>query len=89
MTYKALGRSIANHVAPNWSTNASESNNGTIQCAQKEALRIITGSHKMSSIGHLHRETDMLQVEDHLNFLSVLYLRSSTTGNYGDNLYHT
>ena len=46
MTYKALGRSIANYVVPVWSINASESNIGKIQRAQNEALRIITGSHK-------------------------------------------
>ena len=74
MTYNALGRSIANYTAPVWSTNASESNIDKIQRAQNEALRIITGSHKMSSIDHLHSETKMLQVEDHLNLLSVQYL---------------
>ena len=46
MTYKALGRSIANYAAPVWSINASETNIGKIQRAQNEALRIITGSHK-------------------------------------------
>ena len=61
MTYKALGISNTNYAAPNWSTYASESNNGKIQRAQKEALRIITGSHNMSSIDHLHSKTDMLQ----------------------------
>ena len=74
MTYEALGRSIANYAAPVWSTNASESNIGRIQRAQNEALKIITGSHKMSSIDHLHSETEMLQVEDHLDLLSVQYL---------------
>ena len=74
MTYKALGRSIANYAAPVWSTNDSESNIDKIQRAQNEALRIITGSHKMSSIDHLHSETKMLQVEDHLNLLSAQYL---------------
>ena len=78
MTYKALGRLIANYTAPVWSTNASESNIGKIQRTQNEALRIITGSHKMSqsSIDHLHSETKskMLQVEDQLNLLSVQYL---------------
>ena len=74
MTYKALGRSIANYAAPVWSTNASESNIGKIQRAQNEALRIITGSHKMSSIDQLHSETKMLQVDDHLNLLSAQYL---------------
>ena len=74
MTYKALGRSIANYAAPVWSTNASESNINKIQRAQNEALRIITGTLKMSSIDHLHSETKMLQVEDQLNLLSVQYL---------------
>ena len=74
MTYKALGRLITNYAAPVWSINASETNIGKIQRAQNEALRIITGSHKMSSIDHIHSETKMLQVEDHLNLLSAQYL---------------
>ena len=74
MTYKALGRSIANYAAPGWSTNASESNIGKIQRVQNEALRIITGSHKMSSIDHIHCETGMIQVENDQNLLSVQYL---------------
>ena len=77
MTYKALGRSIANYAAPVWSINASETNIGKIQRAQNEALRIITGSHKMSSIDHIHSETKMLQAEDHLNLLSAQYLVQS------------
>ena len=74
MTYKALGRSIANYAAPVWSTNASTSSIGSIQRAQNEVLTIITGTHKMSSIDHLHCETEMLHVEEHLNLLSVKYL---------------
>ena len=74
VTYKAFGRSIANYAAPVWSTNASDSYIGKIQRAQNEALRTITGSHKMSSIDHLHSETKMLQVGDHLSLLSAQYL---------------
>ena len=74
MTNKALGRLIANYAVLVWSANASESNIGKIQRAQNEALRIITSSHKMSSIDHLHSETEMLQVEDHLNLVSAQYL---------------
>ena len=69
LTYKALGRSIANHAAPIWSTRL-----GKIQHTQNEALRIITGTHKMSSIYHLHSKTRMLLVEDHVNLLSAQYL---------------
>ena len=74
MTYKTLGRSIANHAAPAWRTNSSESNIDKIQRAQNESLRIITGSHKMLSIDHIHSETKMLQVEDHMNLLSAQYM---------------
>ena len=48
LTYKTLGRSIANYAAPVWSTNASDTSLGKIQHTQNEALSIITGSHKMS-----------------------------------------
>ena len=99
MAYKALGILIANNAAPVWGTNASESNIGKIQRAQNEALRIITGSHKISSIDHLHSDTNMLQVEDHMDLLSAQYLvqclsphhqdGSSTKGNEGDNLHQT
>ena len=66
LPFKALGRSIDNYAAPVWSTNASDNS--------LEALRIIIGSHKMSSIDHLHSETKMLLVEDYLNLLSAQYL---------------
>ena len=74
MTYKAIGRSVANYGAPVWSTNASITSIGKIQIAQNEALRIATGSHKMSSIDHLHNETEMLTVKQHSDLLSAQYL---------------
>ena len=39
----------------------------------------------MSSIDHLHSETEMLQVEDHLNLLSVQWLVHCLDT---DNVYH-
>ena len=74
LTYEALGRSIANYAALVWSTNASNTSLEKIQRTHNEALRIITGSHKMSSIDHIHSEIKMLMVEDQLNLLSVQYL---------------
>ena len=74
VTYKALRKSIANYAAPVWSTNASAYNICKIQRAQSEALWIVTSLHKMSSIGHLHSESEMLQVGEHLNLLSAQYL---------------
>ena len=74
LTYKALGRLLANYVVPVWSTNASDNSLEKIQRTQNEALRIFTGSHKMSSIYHLHSDTNMLLVNDNLNLLSAQYL---------------
>ena len=74
LTYKALGRSIANHAAPVWSTNASNTSIGKIQTAQNEALRIATGAQKMSSINHLHSEAAMMKVKEHSDLLSAQYL---------------
>ena len=45
-----------------------------MQRIHNETLRIITSSHKMSRIDHIHNETMILLVEDHLNLLSVQYL---------------
>ena len=85
LAYKALGRSIANYAAPVWSTNASDTSLENIQHSQNEALRIITCSHKMSSIDHFHSETKMLLVKDHLNILSAKYLVQCLDT---DNVYH-
>ena len=74
MTYKAVGRSIADYAAPVWSTDASNASMEKIQVAQSEALRISTGAHKMSSIDHLHCEAQMLKVTEHSDLLSAQYL---------------
>ena len=71
LTYKALERFIVNYGAPVWSTNYRNTTLEKIQRTQNEALRIITGSHKMSGIEHLHSEPKILLVEDHLNLLSA------------------
>ena len=75
LTYEALVISIAiYYTAAVWSRNASDSSLEKMQRTQNEALWIITGSHKMASIDHIHSETKMSQVEDHLNLLSAQYV---------------
>ena len=74
LTYKALGRSIANYAAPVWSTNASNTSIGKIQTAQNKALKIVNGAHKMSSIDHLHSEVAMMKDKEHSDLLSAQYL---------------
>ena len=74
MTYKAVGRSIINYAAPVWSAKLRDTNYINIQYTQNEALRIATGSHKMSSVDHLHVEAEMLKVREHSELLSARHL---------------
>ena len=71
MIYKAVGRLIINYAAPVWSARLRDTN---IQYTQNEALRIATGCHKMSSVDHVHVETEMLKVREHSELLSAQYL---------------
>ena len=61
--------SVNIHLLPTYLSNI-----GKIKRTQNEVLRLITGSHMMSSIDHLHSETRMLQVDDDLKLLSAHYL---------------
>ena len=72
LTYKAIGRSIAN--APVWSINASKTSMEKTHVAQNEAIRIFTDEHKMSSIDHLHCESQMPKVTEHSDLLAAQYL---------------
>ena len=41
-----------------------------LQTIQNSTLRIATGCVKMTSIDHLHEETEMLPVQDHFSLIS-------------------
>ena len=45
-----------------------------LQTIQNSALHIVTGCVRMSSIDHLHEETKMPHVQDHLSLISSQYL---------------
>ena len=69
VTFKALVRSIFTYAPSVWFPNSSPSNIKMIQNIQNSALRIATGCVKMSPISHLHTETKVLPVMDHLSLL--------------------
>ena len=62
MTYNTVGRSIINYAAPVWSTYRRDTNHINIKYTQNEALGISTICHKISSVDHLHVETNVLKV---------------------------
>jgi len=77
VTYKALIKSIITYAAPIWFPNASPSSVAKLQIIQNAALRIATGCHKMAFSSHLHSQTEILPVANHLSLLCSQYLTSS------------
>jgi hypothetical protein len=73
-TYKALVRPSLEFNAPIWYPNASPTSIKKLQITQNNALRLITGCHKKSSIDHLHQETKILKVKNHLDLICSQFL---------------
>ena len=62
------------YAAPIWFPNISPSLIQKLQAIQNSALHIVTGSVKMTIVDHLHEETKMLPVQDHLYLISSKHL---------------
>ena len=74
ITYKSLIRSLFMYAAPIWFPNTSPSLVQKLQTIQNSALRIATGCVRMASVDHLHEETEMLPVQEHLSLICSQYL---------------
>ena len=77
ITFKSLIRSLWTYAAPIWYPNASNTAINKLQIQQNKALRIATGCVKMSSISHLHAESKVLPIKDHLTLLCSQFLTKS------------
>ena len=73
-SFKVYVEPVLNYAAPIWSPNASASAISSIQRVQNRALRIATGCHSVTSIDHLHQETQTAFVADHLSMVSAQFL---------------
>ena len=82
ITYKTLIRTKLDYAAPVWVPNAKPSPLKRLQSVQNAGLRLVTGSHKMASESHLHNESKLLRVQEHLNMLSAQYLASALRVNH-------
>ena len=77
LTYNSLIKPIQTYSSPVWSTNASPSSIAKLQTIQSTALRIATGSVKMSSFQHLHSETLTLPLANQYQLLNTQFLASA------------
>ena len=82
LTYKSLISSLFTYASPIWFPNASTSSIEKLQRIQNAALRISTGCVKMSPIDHLHTETQVLPVHDHLSLLCSQFLTRALQPNH-------
>ena len=73
-TFKSLVRPLLDYAAPIVFPNYSASSIRRLQIIQNRSLRLITGCHSASAIDHLHSETEILPVDQHLRLLSAQYL---------------
>jgi hypothetical protein len=65
-TYKAITRPILEYSSTIWSPIASDTNINKLQTIQNTALRIATGCTADTNIQHLHDETQILPLQQHL-----------------------
>ena len=77
VTYNALIKPVITYASPIWYPPTCNSNISALQTIQNKALRIITGSLTMSSVHHLHAETKILPVKEHLDMLCKQFLAGS------------
>ena len=73
-TYKLLVRSIFHYAAPVWFPNTAAYNIEKLQRVQNLALRVATGCIGRTPIPHLHEETRVLPINDHLSLLCQQFL---------------
>ena len=73
-TFKGLVRPFFDYAAPIVYPNYSPTSFHRLQLVQNKALRLITGSHLAASQDHLHEETLILPVDEHLRLLAAQHL---------------
>jgi hypothetical protein len=74
LTYRALVESVFNFDEAIWFPNCKPTNIQKLQLVQNVAMGLITGCHKAASIAHLHAETKLMPVADHLTMLCLQFL---------------
>jgi len=76
-TYKTLTRPVLEYASTIWAPIVSKTNLQKLQTVQNSALRTATGCTKDTNIQHLHEETKILPLKEHLQ-LHASQLRQKT-----------
>ena len=77
-TFKMYVRSSLSYAAGVWGPVVKEGLiRRRLQPIQNQALRVVTGCHRMASGDHVHQETEELPVLEHTNMLCAQFLASA------------
>ena len=80
LLYKQYIRSVMSYASPAWSPTTSNTHHNTLQTIQNKALRISTGCTKTTPSDHLHHETKVLTMKEHLDMRGTqFYAAASAT----------
>ena len=74
LSFKAFIRTLFDYCTPIVYPIYSPSSIERLQRVQNKALRLATGCHSAAAVDHLHSETGVLPVKDHLHLLSSQFL---------------
>ena len=66
LVYKQYIRPILTYAHPSWQPDTAATHIGKLQVTQNTALRIATGCTQTTPIPHLHRETQVLPLKQHM-----------------------
>ena len=67
---------------PAWASNLTKKHYNTLQTIQNKALKIITGCTATTPIDHLHHETKVIRVKDHLDMRGTQFLAAASTNQH-------
>ena len=78
IVYKQYIRSVMEYAGSAWAPNLSKSQHKTLQTIQNKALRIITGCTQTAPIDHVHHETKVLKLHEHLDMRGAQFFDAAS-----------
>jgi hypothetical protein len=77
--YKQYIRSVLDYASPSWAPSISDANLNSLQVVQNKALKISIGCTRTSPTEHVHHETKVLKMSDHLDMKGAQFLAAAAS----------
>ena len=81
-TYKTITRPIIEYASTIWGPIVSQSNLEKLQTIQNSSLRIATGCTRDTNAQHLHEESKILPIKEHIKLHSSILRQKSQLSNH-------